>query len=111
MHGSVRTNFYQLTGLGRNSSELTIGTFCHENGHLLCRFPDMYDYGSRGNDDRDSAGLGRYCLMGSGNHLDFGRSPAPVCAYLRDLAGWWNWQHHQALESDSILDREAPLMI
>ncbi len=87
-HGGVRTNLYLLTGLGRNSSELTIGTFCHENGHLLCRFPDMYDYGSRDNDDRDSAGIGRYCLMGSGNHLDFGRSPAPVCAYLRDLAGW-----------------------
>ncbi len=88
MHDGVRTNLYLLTGLGRNSSELTIGTFCHENGHLLCRFPDMYDYGSRDNDGRDSAGLGRYCLMGSGNHLDFGRSPAPVCAYLRDLAGW-----------------------
>ncbi len=26
--------------------------------------------------------------MGAGNHLDFGRSPAPVCAYLRDLADW-----------------------
>lgn len=87
-HSGVRTNLYLLTGLGRNSSELTIGTLCHENGHLLCRFPDMYDYGRRDNDDRDSAGIGRYCLMGSGNHLDFGRSPAPVCAYLRDLAGW-----------------------
>ncbi|NND73304.1 MAG: M6 family metalloprotease domain-containing protein [Rhodothermales bacterium] len=87
-HGGVRTNLYLLTGLGRNPNELTIGTFCHENGHLLCRFPDMYDYGSRDDDDQDSAGIGRYCLMGSGNHLDFGRSPAPVCAYLRDLAGW-----------------------
>ena len=87
-HGGIKTNLYLLTGLGRNPGELTIGTFCHENGHLLCRFPDMYDYGSRDNDDQDSAGIGRYCLMGSGNHLDFGRSPAPVCAYLRDLAGW-----------------------
>ena len=26
--------------------------------------------------------------MGSGNHNDNGRSPSPVCAYLRDLAGW-----------------------
>jgi M6 family metalloprotease-like protein len=86
--GSMRTNLYLLTGLGRNSSELTIGTFCHENGHLLCRFPDMYDYGKRDNDALDSAGIGYYCLMGAGNHLDNGRSPAPVCAYLRDLAGW-----------------------
>ncbi len=87
-HDEVSTNLYLLTGLGRTPSELSIGTFCHENGHLLCRFPDMYDYGSRDADDKDSSGIGRYCLMGSGNHLDFGRSPSPVCAYLRDLAGW-----------------------
>lgn len=86
--GGVRTSLYLLTGLGRNPSELTIGTFCHENGHLLCRFPDMYDYGKRDNDALDSAGIGYYCLMGAGNHLDNGRSPSPVCAYLRDLAGW-----------------------
>lgn len=86
--GNMRTNLYLLTGLGRNPSELSIGTFCHENGHLLCRFPDMYDYGKRDGDGVASSGIGHFCLMGSGNHLDFGRSPAPVCAYLRDLAGW-----------------------
>ena len=87
-YAAARTELYLLTGLGRNPSELSIGTFCHENGHLLCRFPDMYDYGERDGDALDSAGIGYYCLMGAGNHLDFGRSPAPVCAYLRDLAGW-----------------------
>ena len=97
-HNGIKTNLYLLTGLGRNPSELTIGTFCHENGHLLCRFPDMYDYGSRDLDDQDSSGIGRYCLMGSGNHLDFGRSPAPVCAYLRDLAGW----------VDTVVDLNVP---
>ncbi len=86
--GSIRTNLYLLTSLGRNSSDLSIGTFCHENGHLLCRFPDMYDYAQRDGDNVRSAGIGHYCLMGAGNHLDFGRSPSPVCAYLRDLAGW-----------------------
>lgn len=96
--GTIRTNLYLLTGLGRNPSELSIGTFCHENGHLLCRFPDMYDYGERDEDDRESAGIGYYCLMGAGNHLDFGRSPAPVCAYLRDLAGW----------CDNVIDLNAP---
>ena len=48
----------------------------------------MYDYGERDGDSVASAGIGSYCLMGSGNHLDNGRSPSPVCAYLRDLAGW-----------------------
>ena len=84
----MRTDLYLLTSLGRTAADLTIGTFCHENGHLLCRFPDMYDYGERDGDTTASAGIGNYCLMGSGNHLDFGRSPSPVCAYLRDLAGW-----------------------
>ncbi|MFP2898401.1 M6 family metalloprotease domain-containing protein [Corallococcus sp. 4LFB] len=86
--GSMRTDLYLLTSLGRTPAELSIGTFCHENGHLLCRFPDMYDYGKRDGDNVVSAGIGSYCLMGSGNHLDFGRSPSPVCGYLRDLVGW-----------------------
>ncbi len=64
------------------------GYFCHENGHLLCRFPDMYDYGDRDGDSIQSAGIGAYCLMGSGNHNNVGRTPSPVCGYLRELAGW-----------------------
>jgi subtilisin-like proprotein convertase family protein len=86
--GPMRTDLYLLTSLGRTPADLSIGTFCHENGHLLCRFPDMYDYGERDGDNVVSAGIGDYCLMGAGNHLDFGRSPSPVCAYLRDLVGW-----------------------
>jgi M6 family metalloprotease-like protein len=87
-YGTKRTSLYMLTSMGRTASELTIGTFCHESGHLLCRFPDMYDYGNRDGDGVESAGIGSYCLMGSGNHNDRGRTPSPVCAYLRDLAGW-----------------------
>lgn len=86
--GNMRTDLYLLTSVGRTAADLSIGTFCHENGHLLCRFPDMYDYGERDGDNVVSAGIGMYCLMGAGNHLDFGRSPSPVCSYLRDLAGW-----------------------
>jgi M6 family metalloprotease-like protein len=87
-YGSVRTNLYLLTSMGRTAADLSIGTFCHENGHLLCRFPDMYDYGNRDGDGVESAGIGAYCLMGSGNHNGNGRTPSPVCAYLRDLVGW-----------------------
>ena len=83
--GSVRTYFYQICSLESQS----IGTFCHENGHMLCRFPDLYDYGSRDQDSEKSSGMGKYCLMGSGNHLNGGCTPSPICAYLRDLAGWY----------------------
>ena len=39
--GGIKTDLYLLTSLGRSANDLSIGTFCHENGHLLCRFPDM----------------------------------------------------------------------
>ena len=87
-YGSYRTGQYMLTSMGRSRVDLSIGTFCHESGHLLCRFPDMYDYGTRDGDFESSHGIGVYCLMGSGNHLDRGRIPSPVCGYLRDLVGW-----------------------
>lgn len=87
-YGAFSTKYYQLTGLGNHPVDLRIGTICHENGHLLCRFPDMYDYGKRDGDSEKSQGIGRYCLMGSGNHLNERRTPSPVCAYLRELAGW-----------------------
>ena len=87
-YGNMKTHYYQLTGLGMHNVDLRIGTICHENGHLLCRFPDMYDYGKRDGDHEKSQGIGVYCLMGSGNHLDLKRTPAPVCGYLRELAGW-----------------------
>jgi subtilisin-like proprotein convertase family protein len=68
--------------------DLSIGTFAHETGHLLCRFPDLYDYGKEDGDFEKSAGVGVYCLMGSGNHLGQGRAPAAISGYLRDLVGW-----------------------
>lgn len=87
-YDQYKTYFYQLTSLGRNSADLSIGTFCHENGHMLCRFPDLYDYGTRDGDFEKSAGLGTYCLMSAGNHLNKGRTPSPICGYLRDIAMW-----------------------
>jgi M6 family metalloprotease-like protein len=86
----VSTELYIVTSMGRRAADLSIGTFCHESGHLLCRWPDLYDYGmiEREGDDFKSAGLGSYCVMGAGNHLDRGRTPAPVSMYLRNLVGW-----------------------
>ena len=85
----LRTHFYMLASLGRSPVDLSIGTFCHENGHQLCRFPDLYDYGQRDGDFEKSQGLGGYCLMGSGNHNNHGRTPSPICSYLRYLVGWY----------------------
>ena len=88
-HGT-RTELYIVTSMGRRPQDLSIGTFCHESGHLLFRWPDLYDYGlaEREGDDFKSSGIGTYCVMGAGNHLDNGKTPAPVSAFLRDLVGW-----------------------
>lgn len=97
-YDGMRTHYYQLTGLGLHKVDLRIGTICHENGHLLFRFPDMYDYGKRDGDHEKSQGIGRYCLMGSGNHLNERRTPSPICGYLRQLAGW----------VDDVIDLNSP---
>jgi M6 family metalloprotease-like protein len=71
---------YQFTNMG---DELTLGTFCHENGHMICDFPDLYDYAA---DSFRSNGIGDYCLMCAGGRDD--KNPVRVSAYLNRLAGW-----------------------
>lgn len=68
---------YQFTAMG---AELELGTFCHENGHMLCDYPDLYDYGG------ESSGVGMYCLMCAGNFSE--KNPIPISAYLKRAAGW-----------------------
>ncbi|MCQ1535766.1 M6 family metalloprotease domain-containing protein [Methanosarcina sp. KYL-1] len=68
---------YQITNMG---SELTLETFCHENGHMVCDFPDLYDYGAESN------GVGSYCLMCFGGTDE--KNPVQICAYLKYKAGW-----------------------
>ncbi len=91
-YNGIKVRYYTIQSLGRRRVDLSIGTFCHESGHLLCRFPDLYDYGNRDGDFEKSSGMGYYCLMSAGNHLNNGRTPAPICAYLRDLVGWCDHQ-------------------
>ncbi len=61
-----------------------IGTFCHENGHLLLDYSDLYDYGG------ESQGVGDHCLMGGGNYNNGGKTPSPINAYFKDAVGWEN---------------------
>lgn len=66
---------YQVSDMGTG---LTLGTYCHENGHMTCGLPDLYDY------DLDSLGAGRYSLMAAGGS----NAPVNVDAYLKSKAGW-----------------------
>jgi M6 family metalloprotease-like protein len=71
-----RFSDYQITDMG---TELTLRTFCHENGHMVCDFPDLYDYGNQG------GGVGHYCLMCYGGS---DLNPVQVSGYLKNSAGW-----------------------
>ena len=76
--GRRRFRDYQITDLG---SQLTLRTFCHENGHMVCDFPDLSDYDAVtvGN------GIGHYSMMCFGGA---DKNPTQVDAYLKHAAGW-----------------------
>ena len=67
---------YQITNIG---SSLRLGTFCHENGHMVLGYPDLYDYTDATN------GAGSFCLM---SYSGPGENPVPPCGYLRSTSGW-----------------------
>ncbi len=69
-----------------------IGMIAHEFGHVL-GLPDLYDRtdDSEGPDFNDSEGLGRWCLMASGNYGgdgDHSESPSHMSAWCKVLMGW-----------------------
>lgn len=70
-------NDYQITDMGDG---LALATFCHENGHMVADYPDLYDYGY------ESKGAGNYCLMGYGG--DDEKNPVQIGAYLKYKSGW-----------------------
>lgn len=73
---------YQFTAM---KSEPTLGTFCHENGHMLCDYPDLYD----DDEQHASSGVGAFCLMCAGNNANE-KNPTAISAYLKRLSGWAN---------------------
>lgn len=76
----VRFSKYQMSNLGNGAVPPSIGTFVHENGHLVMGWPDLYSYESPAH----SNGVGRWCVMNTNDAAD----PQQPNAYLRDLAGW-----------------------
>jgi M6 family metalloprotease-like protein len=74
---------YQISNVG---DELSLGTYCHENGHMVCDFPDLYDTDQPGQGN-PSAGIGYFCLMSAGGGRD-PRNPPQIGAYLKHRAGW-----------------------
>lgn len=67
---------YQFASLG---SRTKLGTFIHENGHMLMGWPDLYSYEDHSN------GVGKWCVMNSVNPDSNPQQPNP---FFRYLAGW-----------------------
>lgn len=79
--GAVCTNSYQITNMGTN---LSIGTFSHESGHLIMGWPDLYDY-----DNTSEGSVASFCLMGYGGiGAQSKYRPTPPVGLFRYLAGW-----------------------
>ncbi len=76
---SCHFSTYQITPV---TSRPSILTFCHENGHMVCDFPDLYHYNGRpGN------GVGLWDLM-CGRTGTYDTHPQYLSAYLRAAMGW-----------------------
>lgn len=75
--GGMKVSRYQISNIGDSPS---LSPFCHENGHMLCGFPDLYE-GSG-----DPGGSGDYSLMSLGTL--FNKNPTQIDAYLKRVAGW-----------------------
>lgn len=67
---------HMLSNIG---TSLTLNAFCHENGHMLCGWKDLYTY------DDHSLGAGAYDLMSGASDE---RNPIPPTSFLRSLMGW-----------------------
>lgn len=61
-----------------------IGVMSHELGHLLMRWPDLYDT------DYSSAGTGKWDLMAGGSWNNGGTTPAHPVGWCKYKAGWIN---------------------
>lgn len=75
-----------------------IGVCCHELGHLLFGWPDLYDT------DYSSEGLGNFCLMAGGSWNGGGDVPSHPSAWCKMQQGWINVINQTQNASISIAD-------
>ncbi len=79
--GGVNFTCYQLSNIASN--DLSIGTFIHETGHALCKWPDIY-FQYMGVTYR---GTGIFDVMSYNND----KNPQPPNPFLRNIiSGWGN---------------------
>lgn len=78
--------------------DANIGVCCHELGHLLFGWPDLYDT------DYSSEGVGNWCLMGGGSWNRGGEIPAHPGAWCKADQGWVTVQNQTSNTNVNISD-------
>src|SRR5215472_6012404 len=83
LDGGARTvDATKIFGYLTVPEDARIGVCCHELGHLLFGFPDLYDT------DNSSEGIGNWCLMAAGSWGGGGNTPVHPSAWCKANQGW-----------------------
>lgn len=80
--GAYNADGTKIYGYLTVPEDARIGVCCHELGHLLFGFPDLYDT------DGSGEGVGNWCLMGGGSWNGGGNVPAHPSAWCKVNQGW-----------------------
>ncbi len=96
--GELQTDSKKIYAYLTVPEDSKIGVCCHELGHLLFGWPDLYDT------DGSSSGLGDWCLMAGGSWNAGGDVPAHPSAWCKVNQGWVNVVTQRTSEKVSIDD-------
>jgi immune inhibitor A len=94
--GPVQVGSVQVYGYLTVPEDARIGVCCHELGHLLFGFPDLYDTTNA------SEGIGNWCLMAGGSWGGNGDTPVHPSAWCKINQGW---------ASAQVIGSDGPLQI
>jgi len=98
-HGEYQADAAKIYAYLTVPEDSRIGVCCHELGHLLFGWPDLYDV------DYSSNGLGDWCLMAGGSwNGDDGDTPAHPSAWCKAQQGWVTVDNQKAAETVTFND-------
>ncbi len=84
LRGYACSSELEATGNGSDTGFATIGSFCHEFGHII-GWPDLYDSNS---DNGKADGPRLFSLMDIGCYLNGGKTPPTLGILERWMMGW-----------------------
>jgi immune inhibitor A len=96
--GSMSVDTTKIFGYLTVPEDSKIGVCCHELGHLLFGFPDLYDT------DDSSEGIGNWCLMAGGSWGGGGDTPCHPSAWCKANQGWATVENRTSNGSVSVAD-------